>query len=268
MSETFDLNLSGVMTDTVSITDYKMVSPDVARVMISFTGKQTPSKISASIADITGNQASVIENSFRLVSDSAAVGFIRSNREIRALSKKEITAGYKSASANILMSNEDDSLWEVKSVGGSTYLARQDTENLEDLVTAVANYKTINAPKLQTLASVMPSRNELVAFVADTGNVDYGFVTSTGVNKVKLVASSTKKPVIASTDRIISSYEVEIDAKTNNAVRRKLTHQVRAAAKTDEEIKSTMTDYYIALYSYDPEYLEKVINQINETSFA
>ena len=87
MSETFDLNLSGVMTDTVSITDYKMVSPDVARVMISFTGKQTPSKISASIADITGNQASVIENSFSLILLPLAL-FVLIEKFVRLARKK------------------------------------------------------------------------------------------------------------------------------------------------------------------------------------
>lgn len=267
MSDSFELGLRGI-TDTVSIADYAMVTPNIARVIISFTGKQTPSKIAASVAKITNNQAAIIENSFRLVTNNAAVGYIRANREIRPVTDNEIRASYKSASANILMSNDDDSLWEVKKIGGQTYLARQDNDNLEDLVTAVANYNTINTPKLKLLSSVIPQRNELVAYISDNGDVDYGFVTATGKDAVKVQSRATRKPVIASLNRIIGSYEIEIDTATDKAVRQNVSKKIHAAARSDADIKATMTDYYNELFSYDPEYLAKVIKIINETSFA
>lgn len=267
MSDSFELGLQGI-TDTVAIADYSMVSPTIARVIVSFTGKQTPSKLAAAVAKITDNQAAIIENSFRLVTNNSAVGYIRANREIRSVTENEIRAGYKSASSNILMSNEDDSLWEVKKIGGQTYLARQNNDNLEDLVTAVANYNTINTPKLKLLSSVQPKRNELVAFVSDAGDVDYGFVTATGNDSVKILSKASRKPVIASLNRVIASYEVDIDKKTDAAVRQNVSKQVRAAARSDAETKATMTDYYNELYGYDPEYLAEVIKQINETSFA
>ena len=267
MSETFELGLHGI-TDTVAIADYEMVLPTVARVIISFTGDHTPSKIAASVAKLTNNQAAVVENSFRMLTSSSAVGYIRANREIRPVTEQEIRASYKSASANILMSNEDDSLWEVKKVGGQTYLAKQNNDNLEDLVTAVANSNTLDTPKLRLLSSIDPQKNELVAFVSDAGDVDYGFVTATGKDAVKIESKTTLKPVVASKKQIIASYEVEIDKKTDAAVRHSLSKKIRAAAKSDADVKATMSEYYNELFGYDPAYLAEVIKQINETSFA
>jgi hypothetical protein len=267
MSETFELGLHGI-TDTVAIADYEMVSPTVARVIISYTGSQTPSKIAAAVAKLTGNEASIVENSFRKLTASSAVGYIRANREIRPVTENEIRASYKSASANILMSNEDDSLWEVKKVGGQTYLAKQNTDNLEDLVTAVLNTNTLDAPKLRVLSSLNPQKNELVAFVSDAGDVDYGFVTALGKDSVKIESKTTLKPVVASKKQIIASYEVEIDKETDTAVRHSLSKRIRAAAKTDADVKATMSEYYNELFGYDPAYLAEVIKQINETSFA
>ena len=267
MSETFELGLHGI-TDTVAIADYEMISPTVARVIISFTGDHTPSKIAASVAKLTNNQAAVVENSFRMLTSSSAVGYIRANREIRPVTEQEIRASYKSASANILMSNEDDSLWEVKKVGGQTYLAKQNNDNLEDLVTAVANSNTLDTPKLRLLSSIDPQKNELVAFVSDAGDVDYGFVTATGKDAVKIESKTTLKPVVASKKQIIASYEVEIDKKTDAAVRHSLSKKIRAAAKSDADVKATMSEYYNELFGYDPAYLAEVIKQINETSFA
>lgn len=267
MSETFELGLQGI-TDTVAIADYEMVSPTVARVILSFTGDHTPTKIAAAVAKLTDNQAAVIENSFRLLTDNSAIGYIRANREIRPVTDRELRASYRSASANILMSNEDDSLWEVKKVGGQTYLAKQNNDNLEDLVTAVANHNTLGTPKLRILSSVNPKKNELVAYVTDAGDVDYGFVTATGTGKVKIESKATLKPVIASTKQVIASYEVEIDKETDAGVRHSLSKKIRAAAKSDADIKATMTEYYNELFGYDPAYLDEVIRQINETSFA
>lgn len=267
MSETFELSLQGI-TDTVAIADYEMISPKIARVILSYTGNQTPSKIAASVAKMTGNQAAIVENSFRQVNDHCAIGYIRANCEIRPVSEKEIRANYSSASANILMSNEDDSLWEVKKVGDQTYLAKQNNDDLDDLIMAVANHKLTGTPKLATFASVKPQRNELVAFVNDAGDVSYGFVTAIGKGSVKIQASNTSYPVLAKNDRIIGAYEVEIDAATDTAVRKQLSHKIRAAARSDADIKATMSQYYSELFGYDPEYVSKIIQQIEESSFA
>lgn len=245
-------------TDTVAIVDYKMLNNGLARVVVSFTGQPSKTKIKAKVAEMTGNRAAIVENSFRLVAKNAAAGYIRANQEIRQVDEKEIRANYVTASANILMSNEDNSLWAVKKVGDSTYLAKQDDEDLDDVVEAVLSRSAIQAPRLMALASVKPEKHDLVAFVTDQGDMAYGFVTSANSKACKVMANCSKKPMIVANDQIVSSSQVEIDAATDKAVRQK----VLAANK------STMVDYYSELFSYDQQYLNQVIDMINDMSFA
>ena len=94
--------------------------------------------------------------------------------------------------------------------------------------------------------------------MTDQGDMAYGFVTSANNKACKVMANCSKKPMIVANDQIVSSSQVEIDAKTDKAVRQK----VLAANK------STMVDYYSELFSYDQQYLNQVIDMINDMSFA
>ena len=77
-----------------------------------------------------------------------------------------------------------------------------------------------------------------------------------------------EKAVATLANTLCTSYEVEIDKETDAAVRHSLSKRIRAAAKTDADVKATMSEYYNELFGYDPAYLAEVIKQINETSFA
>jgi hypothetical protein len=108
-------------TKTVSITDYDMLSPTLARVVIAYTGRQTKESIRATILEKTDNLAAPVENSFRIVKANSvggiAVGYLRANKEVRVIDEKEIRAGYRVMSSNIMMDNSDRSLWERRSDG-------------------------------------------------------------------------------------------------------------------------------------------------------
>jgi hypothetical protein len=77
---------------TVSLTDYELMSPKLAKVMISFTGKFNKESIRASLLEKFDNRAAPVEDSFREVRAGVAVGFLRANREVRVLDQQELRA--------------------------------------------------------------------------------------------------------------------------------------------------------------------------------
>ena len=99
------------LVNTVAITDYTMVSPSLARVIISYTGSPDKSFINNTLVKKFKGLAAPVEASFRSLDNNSAVGYVHLNREVRATNEKQIRASYKVLSKNILMSNEDDSLW-------------------------------------------------------------------------------------------------------------------------------------------------------------
>ena len=250
------------MINTLSIADYKMVNAKLARVLVSFTGKLSADDVASEVARMSGGRANIVRNSFREVSAGKAVGFIYGTQEIRNVTENEIRANYRTASTNILMSNDDNSLWEVRKVGDNTYLAKQDSEPLDEVIDAVANRKTIGASRINLFASVKPNRNELVAFVNGKGNMDYGFALSTGKDSVKVLSAVSGNAVVANNESVVGSYPVEIDSATDIKVKKAL------IAESTGDVKKTMKDYYRKLYDYDSQYLSEVIKQIDALSFA
>lgn len=257
-----DFKLKGIKTDTVSISDYSMVTAKVARVIISFTGEPTKQSITDTLVRKFKGLAAPIESSFRLLDKSTAVGFVRANREVRLADEKQIRASYKVLSKNILVSNEDESMWEVKKGAGSLYLARHGQEDLSDVIQSALTANT-NAPRFGMVASVMPNKNDVVAYVTENGDVDYGFATKIGIKRIALVSHVTKRPVLVPSNRIIASYEVDVDKNVDKQIRRNL-----ITAENMEDVKPTMEDYYRQLYGYDTDYMNQVIEQIEQLSFV
>lgn len=262
MQDYTNFKVKGIQTDTVSVADYSMVGDKVARVIISFTGEPTKRKITEALVRKFNGLAAPVEGSFRLLNASTAVGYVKANKEVRVADEKQIKASYKVVSNNILVSTEDESLWEVKKGGDSLYLARHGQEDLADIVQSVLATNT-STPHFNMVASVLPTQNEVAAYVTENGDLDYGFVTKVGSKRAAIVSHVTKKPVLVPADRIVASYEVEVDAKVDKQIRKNL-----LVAEAKEDAKATMEDYYKQLYSYDKEYMDRVIEQINQLSFV
>src|SRR5271167_1679662 len=113
-----------VSTTTVAITDYKMKSETLAKVIVSFTGSQSKEELRSALLEKFDGLAAPVEDSFRIVKAGVAVGFVRANKEVRVVSDKEIRASYKVMSSNIMMDNDDKSLWEVREGKAGKFLAR------------------------------------------------------------------------------------------------------------------------------------------------
>lgn len=257
-----ELNAKGIDVNTVSITDYKLVAARLARVVIAFTGKHTKESITAALTSQLKFHAAPVENSFRIIKDNVAVGFVRANTEVRAIEDKaELRANYKVMASNILMDNADRTLWEVKEGAAGKFLARHGNEDLSELVGAATNHRT-GVPRLNQLAMASVAPREFVAFASASGDMDYGFCVSSNneVGVVRVVSTTTSRPINIPSECIASVIPVG-GAKIPLS-----THKRIMAAGISREDAKQEAEYYSRLYAYDPAYRDEVIRQVNDTA--
>lgn len=242
----------------VSVTDYELMSPTLARVIIAWAGKMGRSEMYDALGQKLQYLAAPVENSFRRLTNTSAIGFIRANREIREFqSPKTLTARYKVMGSNILMDKGDRTLWEVKSGPTGQYIARHGNEDLTELVEAATSRGRGDVPRLSRVTAARAAPSELAAFCTKSGVMDYGFVTSTGDKRCRVISQSTLGPVIVPNTMIASLHQVEID--------RELHQQVMAKLDDGGERKKA-SDYWRTLFEYAPEYAEKLVHYVEEDS--
>jgi len=242
---------------TVSITDFRIKSNLLAKVIVSYTGQVDAEFIHESLTRQLGYAATPVRASFKRIRDGVAVGFVRANREVRAASKAEVSAGYRVMSSNILMDNEDKTLWEVKDGVAGKYLARHGQEDLTALVTAAVQRRS-DIPGLRHITIAKAAQSEMVAFVDDEGDMDYGFALATSEDQVKVLSFNRRIAINAGYDQVVSISPVSVPKSVSAPVLSSLT----------AEEKKVSIDYYRRLYGYAPDYLREVIDQINQGTEA
>lgn len=256
-------------TQTLNITDFKLVKASAAKnesrvfakVVIAFTGKHTKETIQEAISAKLKRLAAPVENSFRIVKAGVAVGFVRANREIRVPeSEKELRANYRVLGSNIVMDNEDKTLWAVKKGASGTYLTRHGSDDLGELISA-AQYPRPDVPHLGQISLSAGAKNEFAAFVSPSGDMDYGFVTAanpTG-SKVKVVSYRTKQEQIVPAELCTAFYKVAIP---------KSAHQQIVKAGISPKDKADAVKYWTELYQSTPAYMDMVIKQVEDDTTA
>ncbi len=248
-----NINTQGINSRTVAITDYQEVAAKVYKVIVAYTGNHNRQSISEAIGAQLGNLAAPVEGSFRTVKDNVAVGFIRANREIRAVDDVK-------QSSNILMDNKDRTLWEVKETAGSKYLARHGVENLAELVQAALNPRS-DVPQLAQLSMATAAPREFVAFASASGDMDYGYCVAANEakGKIKVVSAHSGTAVVIPTSAVAGVYGIPIRASAHKKV---------VASGISREDKNQQIEYYTRLYGYDRAYLDEVIQDIEESAAA
>lgn len=236
---------------TANITDYRIKNATLAKVIVSYTGEFDSQELREHLANKMDCKAIPVAASFKRVSAGVAVGFVRVNQEVRTPSKNELKA-YRVMSSNILMDNEDRSLWEVKSTGTGKYLARRGQEDLSALMQASVERRP-GIPALRHLAIARASKSEIVAFVDAEGDVDHGFALATNDEQVKVLSFSRRVPLVVDYDNVVSISPVTIPAHI---------HKVVAGSMTPQEKKDEKA-YYERLFGFAPDYLREIQRQID-----
>ena len=244
-------------TATVALTDYELKTPTLAKVILSLTGKHTPETIHAALAEKFDGLAAPVANSFRMVNETVAVGFIKANKEVRPVSQEELKAKYRVMSSNVFMSAEDKSLWTKQEGAAGTYLMRQGHEDLTALMAGVSHHRS-DVPALRHLAMPVAAKNELLAYVTQEGNMDYGFAVAHKDSQVKVVSFYGRVPRVIDYSNVVSIVPVQID--------KAIKAQVLAGLSAEE--KSDAKAYWKQLYSFAPDYMQEVIRQVEEDATA
>lgn len=253
------LKTSDISLNTLSLTDYKMINPQLAKVVIAYTGDHDKNTVAASIGRKLNYQAQAVENSFRSVQEGVAVGFVRANREVRIVkSDNELRASYTVMSSNILMDQSDESLWEMKQGAGGRYLARTQEEDLSNLIEASSNPRH-DVVKLRNMALAAAARHEFLAYVDDSGTTDYGFCVAASADKMRVVSYSTRTPIVIESSNLVSVHQVKIKRSTHNQI---------VASNISRQDKDQSIEYYKKLFNYDKNYLDDIINFIETDAVA
>lgn len=257
-----------VNTFTVSLQDHQMVTPTLARVVLSWTGQQPDrSEVAASIADLFNGLASPVESSFRSLQSgpvSVAIGFVKANREVKEYTS-EIAANqgrYKAMASNLLMDREDQSLWEVHSGSTGKFLVKKGNEDLSELV-HLATARKATLPTLAQVASVPAEVQEFAAFVDPTvQEVMHGYIVGRADGgKVHVLAFEGDGQDQEIPEDLLVEV-VNLDGKDQEAAKIKMSAEVAAD-------RGAMVSYYTKLFgSYAPDYLKNVITMIDSHSIA
>jgi hypothetical protein len=244
--------------DTVSVTDFEMKSPTLAKVIVSFTGRYNKESIRTALLEKLANLAAPVDNSFRLIKAGVAVGFLRANKEVRVIEPNELRANYRVMSSNIMMDNSDKSLWAVKEGKSGKYLARHGNEDLSELINASINRRQ-DVPGLRHLSMAKAAAGEFVAFISKTGDMDYGFAVRANAEKVQVISHATHTPVVIDYSLVASISPVPVP--------REFAKQMKTAGISRAD-KQQANEYWRKLYSYDPAYMQDTIDQVNEDVVA
>jgi hypothetical protein len=146
----------------------------------------------------------------------------------------------------------------VKQGKGGTFLARHGQEDLSDLVESSTQRRT-DVPGIRHLQLAKAVPGEFVAFTSKSGDMDYGFVVATNSEKVQVVSTTTQMPAVASYDMVSFIGRAPIP---------KSFVQEMTKAGISREEKTGAIEYWKKLYSYNPAYLQMVIDQVNEGTIA
>src|SRR5690606_20902696 len=118
-----------VRTFTLNLQDYDMVTPSLAKVVVTLTGNiPTKEEVRAEMAGLFKDLASPVLNSFREIENTGPirtiVGFVKTCAAVKDIDGKPVE-GMRVVASNILMDEQDKSLWEIRNGATGKYLVLQ-----------------------------------------------------------------------------------------------------------------------------------------------
>ncbi len=248
-------------TVAVGVADFKVLTPTVARVIVTPTDRRaSPQELARAVTTAFGGKCQPVLASFRELPGArthSMVGYVTTNREVMDATDPRYSR-LRQVTASSMLDPQDDVLWDIRaSEDGKPQLVRALEEDLSVLLAKVQT-RDVSAPRLLQVASPAAA-HEFVAFVdTKVGEVRYGFV---------LASSEDDTYTVIATDAE-QAEKVHADAIVEVAVTKEQTKQVAADVSLDDSnfdsaSASSMEAFYKALYGYAPGYVQDIVSQIN-----
>ena len=274
------LEQRGALKVAAAVTDLRKITPTVSQVLITSSDPEGVSSydLSLAIASATSNHASPIPKSFHRINGAglpAFVGFVRANREVKPYETATVSK-MRVLAKNMYMDASDDSLWAVKTAAdGQRLLCRQTNDDLSKLLASVQK-SVPRAPRLRQLAQAI-NVGDAVAFV-DVKNevVRHGFVAASEVDPeteqqtVDVITTPEQgedAPVeqqMQQQDAAFACVTVPSDLVVCAQTFPNRFFSKEVAAPRDANNLASLRDYYSTLYRYSPEYVSKIMKQIDQ----
>lgn len=275
------------MSAIATIHEYRQVSPRLALITASVSALHAGANkedVYFALKEAAGEGLQPVRGSFRWIdsgSRDAVSGYVFASTPIVSLEGDAAPEGFQRVTANLFMNKSDEELWEVKgTTGGSKYLARKGQVDLSSLLDTVRSSARGNAPRLSHItASVEADPNEAVTYVletARTAEVDTGICIEKGENGAMVVLSSLdpKKPHAR---RVEASHVIQVNQLTAHPKplpRERVSAAIQARTPAQRQNSGAMdkvltpAEYWTLQYSYDQEYLQKVLQLVAEMAAA
>jgi hypothetical protein len=257
--------LKDLITSACSITEYRVVNPRVAQVLVNVSAAADSESIAASITKQLKETAAPIQGSFRWLQRGASmIGYVATFNGTRVLDgKQSLEAGYRCIASNLYLDNQDKTLWELKSGASGQYLSRQGRDDLSELIEAARVSPRGSMPRMHAIVNASAAPKTLVAFVNSIGlgnpSIDYGFcLGQTTDGRTVIAARDYSAPVAVTASEIVGVYNVD-GREVHKLVTAALKETAAGKVPTADSI-----EYYKKLYSYAPDYLKKVIKEVEE----
>lgn len=253
---------------SVNLHDYRALTSSLFRVVLSYTGElpEDQSELHKQVSSMLKGSGVPVVGSFSALTRQgdikSLVGFVKASRQILPMDEVKASAKdgrFKAMASNLLMDKTDSSMWEIRSGAAGKYLAKQEHEDLSELV-HMATASVHGIPRFATMAHMNVAPREFASLVdANTEEVVHGFVVASTDDKIKIVSFETKEVIEASYDQLIEVNELsEEEAKVPGM-------EMAAEIGNDE---AGMIAYYQKAYGYAPEYVQKIIDIIKMHRFG
>lgn len=253
---------SKVRTFTLNLQDYEMIAPAIARVCVTVSGNApVKEQVRASLSELFKGLASPVASSFRHLTTAGGmqvlVGFVKSAHEVRAMEDVD-QSKMKAMASNLLMDKTDESMWEIRNGSTGKFLVKQGDEDLAELAQSLHTKKS-GLPTLAYVQQLPVLKREFAAWV-DIGSeeVQHGYVVESSADKLTVIAHGDDDVSEIEVAQLVEV--VNLDGEDIKAYGMEL-----AADGMD---RAAMVEYYKKAYGYSPDYVQKIIDMIDQHSYA
>lgn len=261
-----------------TIHEYRPLSPSLAVVTASVSSSHpTPEVLRAALASALGAGVTPVRGSFRWIDSEtrdSVIGFVHASTPVQVLEgAAPDEAKFHRVQANVYMSKDDETLWEVKEGAGSKYLARKGQVDLTSTLEQARVSPKGSMPRMRSVASAQAEVHEIAAFVVEgtrTAEVDVGAVVSRFDDGALLVRSATQNTEL----RVDPAYLVQAFTLTSapslprEVVAREVASRKGPKAVTASAAALTPQEYWKLAYGHAPEYLNLILRQVEEQGVA
>lgn len=284
---------------------FDAVSGNVCRVRVEMKNCNwgDSADLLTAVANTLGDGVLPVAGSFQRISpnDNIVVGLVTRGIATKTISDAEYKSRFTQVAKNVLMDNEDQSVWDLVSSGdGGVVLARQMDEDLSALVT-MARTRNMDNKLSHDVEVMQPVTAGYARFYNPTINsLDHGYLCGAEKDGTLIAVSRTLNDLVEVDARLlvacanihVSNDEYEIHSQLHRGGVECPAHLIKAMAAQRKDVNpfarnkalalvteteqpldpesvsyENMREYYKQMYAYAPEYYADFEKMISESGF-